>query len=472
MGRGVYIFRLWCGFGLLTLGFVALAWHLFDIQIVRHEELLAKARETYTTSQLVTGQRGQIRDRQGHLLVGNLACKDILAEPRKVKAEEVEQVTTALAQALSLDREVLARRFGSGSVEIVVAKAIPMDQAATIEALKLPGVRLVDRPRRYYAKNSMAANILGFTDADNQGVFGLEKVWDKELSPSQSRLPYERDRRGRLILRSAPDESPEETLAKLNGQNLYLTIDEPIQTIMERELAALGEEHAPRYAFAIMANPHTGAIMAMAQWPTFDPNDRSHMDPRLWMNHMISDVYDPGSTMKCVAVAGALDYGLVTLDTKVDCEMGRWVYGGRSLRDSDHQFGRISVSDIIQHSSNIGTAKIALMMGEKRLYQVFRRFGYGQKTGIGLPDESRGILRETKNWDTLSITRFPIGQGISVTPPQMVQAYSAIANGGELIQLHLVERLENPATGAVTRTEGESAHLNPLENQRCNGNNQ
>ena len=208
-----------------------------------------------------------------------------------------------------------------------------------------------------------------------------------------------------------------------------------------------------------MVNPKTGAIMAMAQNPSFNPNERKKMDPEVWSNHMVSDVYDPGSTMKCIAIAGALDFNLITLNSIFDCEDGVWYYANRQLHDSEHRYGQLSVAEIIQKSSNIGTAKIALKMGEQRLYQTLKRFGFGSKTGMELGHESSGILRHPSKWDGLSITRFPIGQGISVTPMQMVQAYCAIANRGKMMQLHLVDRIVDSKTGHVTVTKPKVKHF-------------
>ena len=445
MTRQFYLLRLGCVFAAIAVVFALLLRHLFTVQVLRHEELLAKARETYTATRLQTGARGPICDRHGNVLAGNQACVDVLAEPRRTPRDRHAYVVTCLSTRLAVPHDLLTRRFESGAVEIVVARGVELQVARQVEELKLPGVRFVERTRRFYPKGDLLANVLGFTDADNKGVYGLEGTLEDTLKPRVGRVVFERDRKGRTISRDAPAAPT----AHLDGRTVYLTIDEPIQSIVETELAAMVAEHAPRYAYAIMADPHTGAVLAMAQNPTFNANERDTMDPRAWGNHMVSDVYDPGSTMKAVAVTGALDYGIVSLASIFDCEMGVWWYCNRALHDSGHKYGRLCVTEIIQHSSNIGTAKIALEMGPARLYQTFRRFGFGEPTGLGLPSESRGLLRPPKRWDGLSITRFPIGQGVSVTPLQMVQAYSAIANGGQMMQLRLLDRVVEPGTGEV-----------------------
>jgi cell division protein FtsI/penicillin-binding protein 2 len=232
------------------------------------------------------------------------------------------------------------------------------------------------------------------------------------------------------------------------GGDVYLTIEEPIQHTVEQELDLIMETFKPLAAYAVMADPRTGRILAMAQRPTFDPNDRSpgNMAPEKWINRVVSTGFEPGSVMKGISVAGAIDYGVVTLDHVFDCEKGYWVYARRPLRDS-HRFEDLSVLEILQHSSNIGTAKIALEMGERRLYQTLWRFGFGQRTGTGFDDEGTGLLRPVNRWDGLSVTRFPIGQGILTTPLQLVQAFSALANNGNMMQLRVVDRVADPTTG-------------------------
>jgi len=449
MPKRTYLLRLAVLFVLFFGGFAALAQHLYTIQILRHEELLAKARETYMAQAKTRGQRGAIVDARGNRLVGNLACKDILAEPRRMPADQRAYIRRVLAERLRVKPEVLRERFASDRVEVVVARRVPVQQARAVQELELPGLRFVDRQRRYYPKGRLLSNVLGFTNGNNVGVYGLEQVWDDVLLPRHSTTRYERDRRGRRLVRQLPEPGRE-----LDGQTLWLTVDEVLQAIVEAELRKLVREHRPKSAYAVMARPGSGEIVAIAQWPSFNPNDRSEMDPGRWRNRMLSDVYPPGSTMKPIAIAGALDHGVVTLESEVDCEGGWWYYAGRPLRDAGHSYDMLSVAEVIQKSSNIGTAKIAMRLGRQRLYQVLRRFGFGARTGVGLRPESPGLLRRPPDWDGLSITRFPIGQGVSVTPLQMVQAYCALANGGRLPQLHIVKGI------------GSEEEMSPLPTQR------
>jgi cell division protein FtsI/penicillin-binding protein 2 len=206
-----------------------------------------------------------------------------------------------------------------------------------------------------------------------------------------------------------------------------------------------------------MINPYNGNIMAIAQRPTFNPNDRESMrNPEARRDKIISDAFEPGSIMKSIAVAGALDYGIISPESRFNCESGQWFFGGKILRDA-HPYKILSVREIIQKSSNIGASKIAVMMGKERLYNLFRRFGFGQKTGMPIQPEATGILRPLEKWDSLSVSRFPIGQGISVSPLQMTRAYCALANGGKLTPIRLIDREKNPQTGEVVEIQLEKA---------------
>ena len=435
MYREAYAFRITIVGILLTVVFGMFSSWFFHLQITRHEELHAKARQMYTTHEKRVGNRGAICDRRGHVLVGNKFCKDVRADLTRMPDEQRPYIISCIAGELAVDRALLERRFNSLAKEVVVKNGVDNADAARLSALKLPGIRFFDSQRRVYPKDEMLANVLGFVNIDYQGVYGIESLCNESLSPNHGEITYEHDRQGRPLHRGT---LPQQQV--LDGKSVCLTIEEPIQYIVEKELRAMVEEFVPERACAIMANPRTGAIMAMAQWPTYNPNDRTEMVPSRWRNHMVEDVYDPGSTMKCIAVAGAIDYGVVDLETEFDCESGLWYYCRTPLHDS-HGHGILNVSDIIRKSSNIGTAKIGVAMGKDRLFQTLRRFGFGKPTGIGFDDESSGLLNRPAKWDGLSITRFPIGQGVSVTPLQMTQAYCALANNGEMPQLHLIDRM-------------------------------
>ena len=459
MKRTHWLVRL----GVVLIGlaglYVGLVMHLYRLQIVRHEELYGKARREYTTRTTEIGQRGRIFDAVGNLLAGNLACRDILAEPRHFTASRGE-VIAVLSSELGIEPSVLARRFARADdpvhprIEMVVARDVDIRLAEQLDQYEFTGIRSLDTYARFYPKGYLLSNLLGFLDPQDKGASGIEQLMDAYLQPTRGEETYERDCRGHRLER-VPSR---ETMAR-DGWDVYLTVHEPIQQIVEEELAAMVKRCAPKAAYAVMSDPATGAIMALAQYPNFDPNHRATMaNPDSWRNRVLTDGFEPGSVMKCIAVCGALDYGLVDLDTSFYCEQGSWRYARRTLHDCSHSFEDLTVAEIIQKSSNIGTAKIALEMGPQRLYQVLRRFGFGQPTGLGFrefgvgdpilfPSEASGILRDVSRWDSLSITRFPIGQGVLVTPLQLVQAYDTLANDGVMMQPYIIDHIQDPRTG-------------------------
>ncbi len=424
----------------MITAFAALASHLYKLQIVRHDELYRKAREKYTSRRIENGGRGQICDVHGNLLAGNLSCFDVFAEPRRFKHER-EYMAEFLGEWFDASAETLLRRFNSGRIEVVVKREVDRRLVLEFPDDKLPGLRFVESNRRYYPKGRLAANVIGFLDSADSGASGIEQICDEQLRPTFDTEVYQRDRYGRLLL-----DGVEQAAVPRNGANIFLTIDEFIQSVMEEELMKMSARHRPEAAYAVMANPRTGAIMAMAQFPSFNPNHRDAVTPEQWRNRIVGDGFEPGSTMKAVAIAGALDYSVVSLADQIDCEGGYWIFSGKPLRDSGHSYDLLQVWEVIQKSSNIGTAKISIAMGEKRLYQVLRKFGFGRPTGIEFANEASGIFRDLRNWDGLSISRFCIGQGILATPLQMVQAYCALANGGVMPQLHIIDRIQHPDT--------------------------
>lgn len=461
-------------FFLVGIVLFSLVFRLYHVQITRHPELLAKAKLKYTAVASKTGERGKIYDFNGNLLVGNAPCVTIVADPQIVGDNaKCREVADYFAEKLALPSEVLYKRLSkktrvvptkTGGRKLVKNLYAPIEQMVDYELSKqikkdietrgFKGITFRDKTKRYYPKNELLANILGFTNIDRDqaiAVVGVEKLFNNRFCPTRAKTRYERGRDGLPLIYGNRTEKE----AK-DGLNVYLTIQESIQVILEEELDKLMAKWSPKAAYAIMAEPYTGNILAIAQRPTYNPNDRSTMKASAWRNRITEDVFEPGSTMKPIAIAGALDYGVVTPRTRFNCEKGRWIYAKRLLRDS-HPMENLTVSEIIQKSSNIGTAKISLLLGEERLYQVLCRFGFGQKTGIALKPETVGIFHPLKRWDSLSITRFPMGQGIAASPLQLVRSYCALANGGNLVKLRLVDRLENPTTGSLVKVPLEPA---------------
>lgn len=456
-------------FACMILGACGVSGFAFHVQIKKHSTYLGQAQARYMGKLSRTGQRGRIylqgSDTAFNLLAGNQTTQDIFVQPhkmlRKTTKEDIrDEMVDGLAYMLGanaqrldrriqavLDRRELAKTnreiesIGRISVMIGADVALAQQVKAMSEMNGWGGIVFEERISRYYPKGKMLANTLGFINAEGVGQHGIERAFQDELMPASDTQFYEKTAKGRPVMRDAvPD------LKELDGASIYLTIDEAVQAIVDAELVELAEKFAPKHAYAIMVEPSSGAIMAMSQLPAYDANVRS--DASLFPNRLLEDAYDPGSTMKCVSLAGALDFGVVDLDTLVDCHNGYW--GEYRLRDT-HDYDQLTVAEIIQHSSNIGTAQVAFAMGTSGLYQTLRRFGFGERTELSRLFEQTGKLRQLHRWDRYSITRFPMGQGISATPMQMVQAYCGLANSGVIMQLRLVERIVDPRTGITTK---------------------
>lgn len=440
---------------------------LYYVQIVRHEHYYEKARGKYVTSQTTRGSRGQIYDVDGNLLVGNMPCQDITITPCNIRKELDGEVSALLSSFLDLplaeveakvSRKTRETVDASGKTAVrpvqyaMIARNVPLDKArklhnAVRERGLLTCVHFQNTTIRYYPKGQLLSNVLGFTRVEHDKAIaqmGVEKFFDKEIQAASGKRVYERTRDGRPL-----GETPLKETKSRDGLNLYLTIKEPIQAILEEELDRAVEKWRPKAAYAVMADPR-GNILAIAQRPSFDPNDRQNMNSESYRIRITEDVFEPGSIMKAVTVAGALDYGVVTPHTMIDCGQGRWTYLGRPLTDT-HGYGMQDVTGVIRKSSNIGTAKIALMMGDRRLDRTLRKFGFGSRTGLPLKPETRGIFPPVHRWDGLSITRFGMGYGVAVSPVQMLRAYCALASRGKLPMLRLVDRVEDPATGEVIK---------------------
>lgn len=444
----------------LTGVFIYVALKLYNVQITRHEELYKEAQAQYTAKRTKTGKRGEIRDIDGNLLIGNIPVTRIIADPCNVESKiDAQRLATLLSWDFGLNygecykdllNKTRMKKISDGrEVEVkrrytLLVREVEFQEAEKfrkkLELNNIPGVTFEHSYKRYYPKKQLLANVLGFI-----GWRGIEPFSAGTTQPETVREVYEVDRSGlKLHYGSGHQETARD------GEHIYLTVSEPIQSIVEEELDKVMEKWKPKSAYVVMADPRTGNIMAIAQRPTFNPNQRVEMDDDSWRLKAIEDSFEPGSVMKPMVVAGALDSGVVTPQTTFDCENGLWIYRNRSMRDT-HPAQMVSVADIIKHSSNIGTAKIGLALGEKRLDHILRSFGIGQRTGIPIKPETRGQYSSLKRWDGLSITRFPIGYGVAVSPVQMLRAYCALADGGNLRRLRLIDRVEDSATGNVAK---------------------
>ena len=426
-----------CAF--FALLFSVFSYRLIHLQMVMHHYYSELAAEKNIGRNVIQAERGAIYDRHDEVLAQNVPVATVVADGTLLN--DPGALVPILAHALHLPPHEIAEKISSRRPYIVLKRELPEAEARALEAKlkqeKLRGIRCERGTVRVYPNGPMLCHVVGFTDFHDRGIQGVEASMDQYLRGEDGYRFIERDAQGREIVLYRGTERPPH-----NGFQVHLTIDLHLQTIVEDELDAAMREYRPEKATIILMRPQTGEILAMANRPNFDLNLRSEAKPEQMKNRAIIDMMEPGSTFKIVTVASAINERKVRLDSMIFCENGVWNYGGRPLHDHGHKgYGELSVQDILVHSSNIGAAKMAVMLGEQKFYEYIRRFGFGDRTGIELPGEIGGLVHPPRSWSKISITRIPMGQEVAVTPLQMIVAMSTIANGGKYIQPRIVKSI-------------------------------
>jgi cell division protein FtsI (penicillin-binding protein 3) len=421
---------IWCGAVWVAL----IAGRFYQLQVLQYEHYAGKAARQQQRVVLLDPPRGTIYDARGRELAVSVQVDSAYAVPPQI--EDAKAAAAKIARAVpGLDAARLARQLAQDREFVWVARKLDPPVAAALRALDLPGLYFVRESKRYYPMRELAAQVLGYVGTDNHGLGGLELLYDKVVSGKPGKRTVLRDaRRGTVV---APDLSfadPEP------GQDLYLTLDAAIQHVVERELARAVEERGASRGSAVFLDPQTGGVLAMATYPSFDPNQFGDYPPSRWRNRAIMDVYEPGSTFKIVTAAAALGSGKVRPEDVFDCEMGGITLLGILIRDHK-PYGRLTFADVIAKSSNVGVIKAALLVGDEGMYRTISGFGFGRPTGIDLPGESPGILHPVERWGPLAKAYISFGQGVSVTPLQLAAAVAAVANEGSLLRPHVVEAM-------------------------------
>lgn len=433
----------------ITVIFAALAARLVVLHTRPSPDTLAGIERGRHLEQRIRATRGRILDRNGQILAIDVTGYHIGVDPRFVfRHGDMEAVCDALSTHLLLDRAALAERLNRPESQYVPVQRFVRDQTASaIRDLRLRGIVFEETTLREYPKGALAAHVIGFVNHEGVGSAGIEQRMNSTMEGTPGLRVSQKDgRRREIYTRREVDVEP------VPGNDVWLTIDQNIQHIVERALDALNEKHQPLATWAIVQDIRTGEILAMASLPTFNP-DRFSQTPPEWMrNRAISYTFEPGSTMKVPVIAAALDLGLVRPVDMFDCERGLWTYAGRTLKDS-HPYGLLSVADILKKSSNIGTAKIALRMGNDRLFQSLRSFGFSERSGIELPGDDAGILWPVRRWSRLSITRISMGHEVLVTALQQVSAFSTIANDGIRMRPYLIRQVTDSKGTVLSRAQ-------------------
>ena len=411
--------------GVICLLFVGVMGKAYHLQIRRADELTARADIQLNGRITITARRGAIYDRDGEEMAVSVRAESIFARPAQV--ESPSETAILLARVLHLNEADILAELTSDSGFRWLARRVSPQAALEIREMDLAGIDSMSEWQRFYPMRYRAGHVLGFTGDDGNGLEGVETTFNELLTGDTMEVDAIRDAHGTPILsQDAP------TLAEMEGQSLVLTIDSSIQRVAEREIERAVIEHGARTGVAVVMDPHTGEILAATNWPPFDPNTfRSHR-PSDWRNRTVTDAWEPGSTYKILTYAAALQAGVITPETEIDCSNGRLRIGRTRIRDT-HRDGIVPAWRVIQASSNIGAYRMAELVGEEGMYDYYRQFGIGQVTGLSLGGEQRGILAEPP-WAEIELANRAFGQGITTTPMQMALAISVIANGGDLMR--------------------------------------
>lgn len=442
---------------LLLAGWGGLAARLGHLHLGSNTALQDRVRRMRRIRQDLHVGRGRILDRNGNLLALDLTTQNIVVSPETVISNrQVREVSRHLARVLDLPAEqVLDRVNRPGRQYEAIVRRAPEEVAERVERLQLRGVRFEPVSSRHYPQKELACHVIGFSNLEGDGSAGIEQRWDSLLKGRDGfRLSEKDGRRREVYTRRSLEVAPQE------GANIHLTLDQNIQYFTEKALDAALTNFHPQAAWAIVQEVRTGAILAMASRPAFDLNDYGRTTPAIRMNRAIAFNFEPGSVFKVGVVAAAINEGLVATNDVFDCEMGLWHYGGRPLRDySPH--GLMDVTGVLRKSSNIGTAKIALLLGDERLHRYLKSFGVGRATGIGLPGEEAGLLNPPSRWSKISATRIAMGHEVAVTALQMLNIMSCIGNDGFLMRPYLVSRVVD-RNGAVLQETRPEAVARPI----------
>lgn len=442
--------RLLLVYLLVALWALALVFRLTDLQVFKGEKYSSLAEQQQLAFVELSPKRGDILDRHLGELAISVQVQSVFAHPREVEDPLAEART--LAPILGIPVQDLHKKLISKRSFIYVARKIPPQQAEQIAALKLPGIFFQKESKRYYPGHSLAAQVLGFVGIDNDGLSGLEYLYNSLLEGKKRRVHLRVDAR-RQSFQSEP--GPEQT----DGNTMILSLDRSIQYITEQVLRETAQKSRALNATAIVMNPNNGEILAMASYPTFDPNFYYNYPERARRNRAILDVYEPGSAFKIVPLSAVQNEHLVEPAEIIDCRVGNVELGGKVFREAEHSYGLLSFDEVLARSSNVGTIELGLRLGEAKLYHYVKLYGFGEKTGIDLPGEESGILRPLEQWSGVSIGSLCIGQEIGITALQMVRAMAVIANDGKLVRPHVVRRIVTPAGDTVLKAEESSRQV-------------
>jgi cell division protein FtsI (penicillin-binding protein 3) len=433
--------RLYALLLIFMLCSVALIARAVNLQVMETDFLQGQGKARYLREVRIASTRGVITDRNGEPLAVSTPVDSVWVNPGQLL--EYPEKIKPLATLLKANPEEMERKLSQRSAKefVWLRRRLNPDLADSIRALDIPGVNLQKEYRRFYPAGEVTAHVIGFTNIDDVGQEGLELAYDSWLAGSDGVKRVIKDRKGQTV------EEVELVKEAVPGRDLHLTIDKRLQYLAYRELKSTVLKHGARSGSVVVLDVDTGEILAMVNQPSYNPNDPGH-DTDGMRNRAVTDVVEPGSVMKPIAITSVLEHGIATPATPVETSPGYITISRHTIRDHNN-YGLLDVTGVLTKSSNVGVTKLALQLEPEQMWDTYSRFGFGDATGTGFPGESAGVLRNYKRWRRLEQATISYGYGISATPLQLAQAYAAIANGGKLRQPAFIEGSHNPPIAAI-----------------------
>ena len=412
--------------------FVIIGVKAMYLQVFRCSWLSQKAAGQYEVSFKSSGKRGTIFDRNLREMAVSIEVMSVAAHPHQI--EHPKSAARLLSRALDVDRKVLAKKLNSKKKFVWIKRKVTPKEVEAVKRLNMDGLDFISEHKRFYPNKTLAAQLIGFTNIDDHGLEGIEFKYDNDLSGEEFQYKVLRDAHGRRF------EAENITGLSSSGKNLVLTIDSTIQYIAEKTLDETVKQFSAKSGMAIVMAPETGAILAMAHVPLFNPNALKGFQRKYWRNRIITDPFEPGSTMKIFSAAAAIESGRIAPSSIFFCENGAYKMGRHVIHDT-HEHGWLSLQQIIKYSSNIGAIKFSAITGPEYLYRTLQNFGFGSKTGVDCPGETTGSLPLFKRWTKVDAGTISFGQGVSVSALQLITATSAVANKGILMKPYVVQAI-------------------------------
>jgi cell division protein FtsI (penicillin-binding protein 3) len=439
--------RIWVVVGFFVILFLMIVARAVQLQIVQRDDLRAKQRMNTERVLTIPSLRGDIYDCHLEKMATSVVADTLSVHGATLK--EGGEVFYRLSEILDIDYEYLAQRLENATRYAIVKRNLTADESQMVASLKLDGINLEKGYLRVYPNGPLAAHLLGFVGVDGKGLEGLELALNESLNAAPRKIKVTRDKRGQVIMGNAS-----ESIDGLRGASVILTLDKRIQFIAERALAKAVTDTNAKSGMVIAVRPSTGEIVASAVYPNFDPNNYGDVDVATRRNMILTDPFEPGSTFKVFTVAAALEEKIVTPDSVFFCENGFYKINGDTIIRDTSAYGDLTVSQIVQKSSNIGASKIGERMGPRKLHNYLTRFSFGEKSGLAYPSgESAGFLRPVRDWHVVDAANIAFGQGISVTALQLVMAVAALGNDGVLMRPMLVSRVIDSEGNIIEQRE-------------------